>query len=159
LYSGAPAVVKIIDRTLGALLAIGGLWHAWGAFTTFVFLSPMLVWAWSGSVAAVLVAALNLLRVERPDDRLLAWTSFAGCLLWLVIIALFAATLLDPRDVRPFYHGLVAAGLAGFSLRTALKRTGEAVSVPAVPEAPAAPVAGEPASASPEPALAQVKES
>jgi hypothetical protein len=147
---GAPAVVKMIDRTLGALLAIGGLWQAWSSFTTFVFLSPMLVWAWSGAVAAVLVAALNLLRVGRPNDRPLAWVSFAGCLLWLLIVVLFAATLFDPLDVRPPYHGLITAALAGFSLRTAFGRATASTAAPPEPETSLAPETPAPETPPPE---------
>ena len=93
------SMLPIIDRIAGWLLAIGALLHGYGSYLAYPSLSANLVWAWSGSVAALLLAAINLLRVNRPDDRALAWISLAGCLLWIGIVGAFAATL--PNPARP----------------------------------------------------------
>jgi hypothetical protein len=64
--------VTIVDRIFGWLLVVGGLLHAAGSWRAFHSDPPQLLWALSGSLAALLVAALNLLRVARPNDRPLA---------------------------------------------------------------------------------------
>jgi hypothetical protein len=75
-----PRILPIIDRIAGWLLMIGALLHGYGSYLAYPSLSANLVWAWSGSVAALLLAAINLLRVNRPNDRPLAWISFVGML-------------------------------------------------------------------------------
>jgi hypothetical protein len=119
---GMKSMLPIIDRIAGWLLAIGALLHGYGSYLAYPSLSANLVWAWSGSVAALLLASINLLRVNRPDDRALAWISLAGCLLWIGIVGAFAATLPNPIDPRPLYHLVVTLVLAALSLRTALRR-------------------------------------
>jgi len=116
-------MLNLVDRSLGWLLIVGTLLHAYGSYLAYAFLTPTLVWAWSGSVAGLLLGAINLLRVNRPYDRSLAWVAFFGCVAWLAITCAFAATLPNPFDFRPIYHVVVGAGLAAFSLRTALRGT------------------------------------
>jgi hypothetical protein len=113
-------MLRIADLILGWLLLIGGVLHGFGSVATLDFLSPILVWALSGSLAAMLLAALNLMRVNRPADRTLAWVSFAGCIGWIAIAAAFASTLSNPLDPRVLYHLIVTLGLAVLSLRTAI---------------------------------------
>ena len=112
--------LPIIDRVAGWLLVIGALLHGYGSYLAYPSLSSNLVWALSGSVAALLLAGINLLRVNRPDDRPLARICLAGCLLWIGIVSTFAATLPNPVDPRPLYHLIVTMVLVVFSLRTAL---------------------------------------
>src|SRR5262249_9645057 len=112
--------LPILDRIAGSLLLIGALLHGYGSYLAYPSLSSNLVWALSGSVAALLLAGVNLLRVNRPDDRPLAWICFAGCLLWIGVVGAFAATLPNPVDPRPLYHLIVTVVLLVFSLRTAL---------------------------------------
>ena len=115
------SVLPIIDRIAGSLLAMGALLHGYGSYLAYPSLSANLVWALSGSVAALLLAAINLLRANRPNDLPLAWISFVGCLLWIGIVGGFAATLPNPIDLRPFYHLVATLILAALSLRTALR--------------------------------------
>jgi peptidoglycan/LPS O-acetylase OafA/YrhL len=115
-------MLKKIDRLLGWLLALGGVLHGYGAFTAYEFLTPVLVWSLAGSLAALLLAAINLMRVERPQDRTLAWVGFAGSLGWLSVVLAFGASINKPFDPRVLYHLIAAAALAAFSLRTALGR-------------------------------------
>jgi len=116
-----PRMLPIVDRMAGWLLMIGALLHGYGSYLAYPSLSANLVWALSGSVAALLLAAVNLLRVNRPNDYVLAWISFAGCLLWIGIVGAFAATLPNPIDPRPLYHLVVTLILAAFSLQMALR--------------------------------------
>src|SRR5215813_4481603 len=109
-----------IDRIAGWLLLIGALLHGYGSYLAYPSLSSNLVWALSGSVAALLLAGINLLRVSRPDDRPLAWICLGGSLLWVGVVVAFAATLPNPVHPRPLYHLIVTMVLVVFSLRTAL---------------------------------------
>jgi hypothetical protein len=112
--------LNTIDRIAGWLLLIGAILHGYGSYLAYPYLSSNLVWALSGSVAALLLSAINLMRVNRPADRPLAWICLAGCLLWIGIVGAFAATLPSPIDPRALYHLIVTLILTMFSLRTAL---------------------------------------
>jgi hypothetical protein len=113
--------VTILDRTFGWLLVVGGLLHAGGSWRVFHNDPSQLLWALSGSLAAVLVAALNLLRVGRPTDRPLAWVSFVASLAWLAVAVAFGAVIGHFTDPRAVIHAVNAAVLAGLSLRTLMR--------------------------------------
>ena len=82
----------------------------------------MLVWALSGSLAALLVAALNLMRVNRPGDGSLAWVAAAGSIAWALVAIGFGASVGNVFDPRALYHTIAGAALAAFSIRTATAR-------------------------------------
>jgi hypothetical protein len=113
-------MVKIVDRSLGGLLLVGSLLHGYGSFLGYAWLTPILVWSLSGSLAGLLLSAINLMRVDRPADRTLAWVSFAGCLAWAATAVGFGVSIGNALDPRPVTHAVVSLGLAGLSLRTAL---------------------------------------
>jgi hypothetical protein len=110
--------VTILDRTFAWLLVVGGLLHAGGSWRLFHNDPSQLLWALSGSLAALLVAALNLLRVGRPNDRPLAWVSFCASLAWFAVAMGFGAVIGNFADPRVVIHAVNAAALAGLSLRT-----------------------------------------
>lgn len=109
-----------LDRAFGGFLLVGAVLHAYGSAIAYPSGSSTLVWAWSGSLAAALVAALNLLRSTRPSDRPLALLAGAGALAWLAIAILFGLTIGNVFDFRVVWHALAAAGLIAFSGRTYL---------------------------------------
>jgi hypothetical protein len=112
--------VTIIDRIFGWLLVLGGLLHAYGSWDGYRNTPELLLWAWSGSVAALLLAALNLLRVGRPADRPLAWVCLAGCVAWIGVALGFGAMIGNVFDARAVIHTLNAAVLAAMTVRTLL---------------------------------------
>ena len=112
--------MKIVDRVFGWLLVLGGLLHSVGAVGALKGTPGALVWPLAGSVAAFLLAALNLMRVNRPGDGTLAWVSAAGSLAWVGVALGFGASVGNFLDPRALYHASVAAILAGFSIRTAI---------------------------------------
>lgn len=114
----AETTVTILDRLFGWLLALGGLLHAFGSWTAYHAAPEQLLWAWSGSLAAILLAALNLLRVGRPADRPLAWVCLAGCLAWIAVAVGFGEVIGNVFDPRAVIHALNAAVLAAMSVRT-----------------------------------------
>lgn len=118
-------MLKIVDRSLGCLLLLGGVGHTYGSFRSYAFLTPLLVWALSGSLAVTLLAAVNLVRANRSDDRALAWVSFAGCLGWIALAIAFGFATRNVLDPRVIYHVVVSLGLAGLSLGAASGRGAE----------------------------------
>ena len=113
--------MTILDRIFGWLLVAGGLLHAGGSWHAFHNEPPQLLWALSGSLAALLVAALNLLRVGRPTDRPLAWVSFAASVAWVAVAVGYGAVIGHLADPRAVIHAVNAAVLAALSLRTLMR--------------------------------------
>lgn len=114
--------MKIVDRIFSLILILGGLLHGMGSFVMYKSAHMTLLWSLCASLLAMLIAAINLLRVERPTDRPLAWICFAGSLSWAA--ATFAAGMMIGNifNPRPLTHWVTALVLAGFSLQAALKR-------------------------------------
>jgi hypothetical protein len=112
--------MKIVDRIFAWILILGGLLHGVGSYIGYKHQPMTMLWSLCATLLTLLIAAINLLRVERPSDRPLAWISFAGSLSWAV--AAFSAGLLIGNifDPRPLMHWISALVLAGFSLKTAL---------------------------------------
>lgn len=110
--------MEVADRVFGWLLVVGSLLHAMGSVVAYRNTPVTLVWALSGTLAGLLVAGLNLLRVGRPHDRSLAWMSFAGCIGWLAVDLAFGKAWGHVFDPRVLIHAINAVVLAGMSLRT-----------------------------------------
>lgn len=114
--------MKWIDRGLSALLVLGACGHTFGSLQFYRDQPHARFWALNGTLVILLVAAINLLRTDRPHDRGLAWVAAAASVAYVVValgFGLLIGNLLDPR-VASF--ALVALGLTGFSLRAALAR-------------------------------------
>lgn len=107
------------DRTFGWLLVIGSLLHIFGSVETYRGRPETLLWALSATLAGLFLAALNLLRVGRPGDRMLAWISFFGCLGWLALIIAFGKIIGNGLDFRVLTLGAITVVLAVFSFRSA----------------------------------------
>jgi hypothetical protein len=110
--------MKLVDRVFGWLLVVGSLLHAGGSVAAYRNTPVALVWALSGTLAGLLVAGLNLLRVDRPQDRALARLSLAGCLGWLAVDLAFGKAFGNVFDPRVLTHAINAIVLAAMSLRT-----------------------------------------
>jgi uncharacterized membrane protein (UPF0136 family) len=110
--------VRKLDRLFGWLLVVGALLHAAGSWKMERDQAALLVWALSGSLAALMVAAVNLLRTGRPADKSLATVSLLGSLGWLMVSLGFGKVIGNELDFRVLWHGACAFVLAVFSLRT-----------------------------------------
>ncbi len=119
----SAVMLKLVDRAFGVLLVLAAIAHTFGSLSAYAFLSTELVWAFAASALAILVAAINLLRVNRPEDRTLAWICFAGCIAWIVLVLAFNVSVGNIADPRGLTHALVTAVLAFFSLRIATGKT------------------------------------
>ena len=113
--------MKTLDRIFGCLLALGGIGHGFGSYAAYHGEPMMLLWALSASFAGELLAAVNLLRTNRPGDRALAWISFAGCLVWIAFVLCFGHLIHNFLDFRFLINFIITAALALFSLRSALR--------------------------------------
>ncbi len=116
--------MRTVDRVFGWLLVVGGLLHTVGSVVALANKPDVLVWALSGSLAALLVASLNLMRVNRPNDRTLAWVCAAGSAAWVLVALAFGLSIGNALDPRALFHAVSAAILAGFSVRTAAHARG-----------------------------------
>jgi hypothetical protein len=114
----AEAFMAKVDRGLAWLLVLGALGHLFGSWSGYRQQPETLVWALSGSLAAMLVAAINLLRVSRPHDRGLATVCLAGSLAWTAVALGFGSAIGHVLDVRVLIHAVNGALLAAMSLRT-----------------------------------------
>ena len=113
--------MKALDRVFGYLMILGGIGHGLGSFRAYSKQPASLLWALSASFALFLLAALNLLRAWRPGDRVLAWTSFAGCLVQIGFVVWFGQLIGNMFDFRPLVNLIITLALAIFSLRSALR--------------------------------------
>lgn len=114
-------MLKNVDRAFAVLLILAAAGHSVGSIQAYH--STELVWALSASLCALLLAAINLLRVNRPDDRTLAWVAFSGSAAWLIVALSFGLSIGNPLDPRALTHAVIALVLVVFSLRTALGRS------------------------------------
>jgi hypothetical protein len=120
--------MKTTDRVFGWLLAVSTAMHCVGCLIAFLHTNPdMLLWTEGAGIGGFLLAAVNLLRVNRPDDRALAWVCAAGCIAWAVMAIAFGIRIGNVFDPRPLAHTVIALVLFGFSLRTALGKAAPAV--------------------------------
>lgn len=107
------------DRTFSWLLIIGSVLHGFGAVNEHHDQPEIMVWALAVTLAGLLLAALNLLRIGRPGDRVLAWMSFAGCLGWLAEVIGFGVASGKGSQLPIVAMALIAVVLAIFSFRSA----------------------------------------
>lgn len=112
--------MRITDKIFGWLLLLSSLLHGWGSWMHYHAQPEMLLWAEGAGLAGMLVAALNLMRANRPQDRTLAWVSLLGCLGWLALAVDFGRLVGSLLDFRAAIHIVLALVLAAMSLRTAL---------------------------------------
>ena len=111
-------MMNILDRVFGWLLVIGAGLHAYGSITGYRDDPETLLWSLSGSLAALLLASLNLLRVVRPGDRALALLCLAGNIAWIAIALGFGVVIGNVFDPRALIHAVNALVLAAFSVRS-----------------------------------------
>lgn len=113
--------MKIVDRIFSLILILGGLLHGMGSFVMYKNAQMTLLWSLSAAVLTLLIAAINLLRIERPADRPLAWICVAGSLSWAVLAFTAGVLIGNLFDWSPLMHWVTALVLAGFSLKAALE--------------------------------------
>ncbi len=115
-------MAKALDGILALLLLIGALLHGYGTISGYQPGTEIFVWSLSGSLAAGLIAVLNLLRRERRGDRVLALICLVANLAWAGLALGFGAAIANMLDPRVLWHVITALGLALFSLKSMTER-------------------------------------
>lgn len=121
--------MKTVERLLTGLMLLGGIGHSLGSYRAYSQDPMTLLWALSFSFAVFLLAGVNLLRVDRPEDRGLAWLCLAGCLVQMGFALSFGRLIGNQLDFRPLVNCIVAVSLAIFSLRCALRPAAEKAAI------------------------------
>lgn len=94
--------MKTLDRVLAwTLLALGSLHTAGGVALMSKTLSLDSAWFFSGGLAVIFCAFLNLVRVYRPPDKLVLRTSVLANLLLLVLAAILVWVLRHDLKQNP----------------------------------------------------------
>jgi hypothetical protein len=107
-----------LDRICVILLALFSAGHGFmGTLMTSPLMDSDTMWAFSGSVAAWLIAALNWMRGSRPGDRVLAFWAGVGALAWIGLMFWLMQAAQMWGDPRPWLFVAVCAMLTLFSLR------------------------------------------
>lgn len=109
-------------KIAGWLLAAGAVLHSYGAISHYAFGTEILIWSLGCSVAAALIAALGLIRLQgRRDDRALALISGLSSLAWVAVGLGFGHAIGNIADPRALWHAGCAAVLAVIAFRDYLR--------------------------------------
>ena len=107
--------MKTLDRVFGwALLVLGCLHTAGSVFLMSKNLSFESAWFFSGGLAVIFGAFLNLIRTYRPSDHALAGISLLANLLLLILAALLCWVL--RHDLRQNPQAVVLVLVIGIEL-------------------------------------------
>jgi hypothetical protein len=115
--------MKILDRILACIVILGSFGHSAGSVLAYKHEPVTLLWALSTSMLWQLIAAINVLRTFRPDDRPLAWIAFAWSVAMAISALIFGVLIGNVFDLRAVVNVFVSLGLAAFSLKTAMRAT------------------------------------
>ena len=116
--------MKLADRIFACVLILGGVGHSIGSCLYYKTQPMTLLWALNPSALSFLIAAINLLRVQRPGDRPLAWICCAASLVPAVSAFAMGFLIGNLLDFRVLWHAICGVGLAAFSGEQALGREG-----------------------------------
>jgi hypothetical protein len=112
--------MRWIDRGLSCLLILGGIGHTLGVLD--FYKDPQtLFWSLTASELIFLLAAINLLRSWRPNDRALAMITACASAVYLIFTLRFGQIIGDIADFRVILFGLLTLGLAIFGVLEAVR--------------------------------------
>lgn len=117
-------MLRVTDYAFSAALILFAAAHGFiGSPATYGWSSPQAVWSFSGTIAAWMIAAVNILRAGRPGDRSLAVVALAGAVAWIGLIVWLASLSGAFSDIRMVLHIGAGTGLAIFSVRSIFLNT------------------------------------
>lgn len=99
------------DKALAALLVLGAIGHTIGSVQFYSDQPHARFWALCTSVLIVVVAAMNWLRADRPQDVGLAWVTAVATLAYAGISVGFGFLIGNPLDWRGLSFGAVSLAL------------------------------------------------
>jgi hypothetical protein len=109
--------MRMLDRIFGWLMVVAALLHCYGSWLSYHADHMTLLWALSGGIAEIYLAAMNLVRAERRHDLVIARLCVFGNLAWLAVICCFAIQIGHFFDVRVLIQFTVTFALLLLSLR------------------------------------------
>ena len=116
--------MKTTDRIFAWVLLVLGCGHCAVAFVVLKSLSIEAIWFFSGGLAVIFGALLNLLRIARPDERLAVRVSALANLLLFAVFAVAFPWLVHrdlTRNPQVIVVAIAVAAEFGFSLRQWLR--------------------------------------
>lgn len=128
-------MLRVIDGIFGVLLALAAGAHTVGTILCTQPMSGIFIWSLGSSLAAFLLAALNLVRAGRPEDKTLAVIAAVGTTCWAQVAFAFGLSIHNICDPRPLGHVTISFVLVLFSILTLSRKSTGA------PPAVASPVA------------------
>jgi Na+/H+-dicarboxylate symporter len=111
-------VFRVVDRIFGALLILAACGHTLGTILWTQPMSGMFIWSLGSSLAALLVATLNIVRAGRPHDKTLATITLVGTACWALVAFAFGVSIGNVLDPRPLGHVIISLVLVVFSAAT-----------------------------------------
>ncbi|MBC7476960.1 MAG: hypothetical protein H7317_02545 [Pseudorhodobacter sp.] len=91
-------------------LVVGALLHGFGTVRMLKPQTGEFVWSMGSALAALLVAGLNLMLINRTGDGMLAALACLSAFAWSGVAWGFGQSIDDPRDPRVIWH--MVCGLA-----------------------------------------------
>jgi hypothetical protein len=77
-------------------------------------MSGIFIWSLGSSLAAGILAALNIVRAGRPYDKTLALITVVGTACWAAVAFAFGASIHNVFDLRPLGHVVISIFLLVF---------------------------------------------
>lgn len=108
-------MLRIVDRIFGVLLALGACGHTVGTILWTQPMSGIFIWSLGSSLAAALLATLNIVRAGRPDDKTFAVITLVGTACWALLALGFGMSIHNVLDPRPLGHVVISIILVFFS--------------------------------------------
>jgi hypothetical protein len=78
-------------------------------------MSGVFIWSLGSSLAALLLATLNIVRAGRPQDKRLATITLVGTACWALVAFAFGKSIGNVLDPRPLGHAIISLVLVIFS--------------------------------------------
>lgn len=108
-------MLKVVDRIFGWLLVLAASGHTIGTMLWTQPMSGIFIWSLGSSLAAALLATLNIVRAGRPDDKPLAVITLVGTACWALVAFGFGVSIHNIMDPRPLGHVVISIILVFFS--------------------------------------------
>jgi hypothetical protein len=108
-------MLKVVDRIFGCLLALAACGHTVGTMLWTQPMSGIFIWSLGSSLAAGLIATLNIVRTGRPDDKTFAVITLVGTACWALVAFGFGVSIHNVLDPRPLGHVVISIILVFFS--------------------------------------------
>ena len=111
-------MLKVVDRIFGWLLVLAAGGHTVGTILWTKPMSGIFIWSLGSSLAAFLLATLNIVRAGRPEDKTLAVITAIGTTCWAAVAFSFGMSIGNVFDPRPLSHVIISIVLVIFSALT-----------------------------------------